>query len=166
MRIIGIDPGTRVMGWGVLESAGNRPVHIAHGLIRPPLGGTFADRLVVLDEKLAAVITEFRPNCGAVETIFFAKNAQSAAKLGHARGIVLLALRRAGLQVFEYPPAQVKRAVVGRGRANKQQVAMVISGALRLSSPPPADAADALAVALTHLNMSGFQQAIARSQRR
>ena len=126
MRVLGIDPGTRALGWGLVERVGTRQWHVAHGVIEPPLDGTFADRLVWIDDELAKVIVEHHPDVGAVESIFFSKDAQSAAKLGHARGVVLLRLRRAGLDVHEYPPARVKRSVVGRGRADKHQVARVV----------------------------------------
>src|SRR5436189_183197 len=106
MRVIGIDPGTRLCGWGMVEKRGARMIHIAHGTLR--LGsGELADRLVALDRGLGEVIALHLPEAAAVESLFFAKNAQSAAKLGHARGVVLLALRRAGLPLAEYAPARV-----------------------------------------------------------
>jgi crossover junction endodeoxyribonuclease RuvC len=163
MRVIGIDPGTRLLGWGVVERVGTRQWHVAHGVIQPSLAGTFADRLVYIDDELAQVIAEQQPDTGAVESIFFSKDAQSAAKLGHARGVVLLRLRRAGLEVHEYAPAQIKRSVVGHGRADKQQVARVVAAALGLEAPPRSDAADALAVALTCLSGLDFAQAMARA---
>ena len=163
MRVIGVDPGTRLLGWGVVERVGTRQWHVAHGVIQPSLDGTFADRLVCIDDELAQVIAEQQPDTGAVESIFFSKDAQSAAKLGHARGVVLLRLRRAGLEVHEYAPAQIKRSVVGHGRADKQQVARVVAAALGLEAPPRSDAADALAVALTCLSGLDFALAMARA---
>jgi crossover junction endodeoxyribonuclease RuvC len=165
MRVVGIDPGTRHLGWGVLESVGTRVTHVAHGVIDVDDGGTLAERLVAIDAALEAVLDEHRPAVGAVEGLFFAKDAQSAAKLGHARGVVLLRLARASLPIHEYQPALVKRTVVGKGAADKRQVAMVMTSILRLPSPPRADAADALAIALTHLHVARFDAALAASRR-
>ena len=163
MRVLGIDPGSRHLGWGVLHREGSRIEHVAHGVIDVDLEGTFADRLVDIDDRLAEVIAKHDPTVAAVESIFFSKDAQSAAKLGHARGVVLLRLARASLQTCEYPPALVKRTVVGRGAADKRQVAMVVTAILRLGTPPRSDAADALAIALTHLNVAGFHAAMSAS---
>ena len=165
MRVIGIDPGTRHLGWGVLESVGTRILHLSHGVIDVDDGHTLAERLVEIDTALEAVIAEHAPEVGAVEGLFFAKDAQSAAKLGHARGVVLLRLARAGLPIREYPPALVKRTVVGKGAADKRQVAMVVTSILRLPAPPRSDAADALAIALTHLSVARFDAALAASKR-
>ena len=163
MRVLGIDPGSRHLGWGVLERVGTRVEHVAHGVIDVDLDGTFADRLVDIDDRLGEVITTHAPTHAAVESIFFSKDAQSAAKLGHARGVVLLRLARASLQTAEYAPALVKRTVAGKGAADKRQVAMVVTAILRLGTPPRSDAADALAIALTHCNVVGFQTALAAS---
>ncbi|MBI4704179.1 MAG: crossover junction endodeoxyribonuclease RuvC [Deltaproteobacteria bacterium] len=165
MRAIGIDPGTRRLGWGVLARQGSRLWHLGHGVIAAPPEGSLADRLLAIDEGLAEVLAAYRPAAGAVESIFFAKNAQSASKLGHARGVVLLRLRRAAVPIYEYSPALVKRAVVGRGRAEKRQVSLVVAAVLGLREPPPPDAADALALGLTHLNCAGFAAALARAGR-
>ena len=160
MRVLGIDPGTRKLGWGVVDQQGNRMQHVAHGVLA--LGdGPLAQRLVAIDAELSSIIAEHRPDEAAVEALFFAKNAQSASKLGHARGVVLLALCRAGLTIGEYPPTQVKRAVVGKGRADKRQVAMLVRGMLGLADVPPSDAADAMAVAITHLSVAPFLDASA-----
>lgn len=164
MRVLGIDPGTIKLGWGVVEREGTRVRHVAHGTLRTPKG-QLADRLVYIDAGLAEVIAAHAPEASAVESIFFSKNAQSAAKLGHARGVVLLCLRRAGLEVGEYPPATVKRAVVGRGRADKHQVARIIMSLLRLPEVPQEDAADALAVAVTHVHTARFARSLARASR-
>jgi len=161
MRVLGVDPGTRKLGWGVVERVGTRMVHVAHGTIHLPTG-ELADRLLSIDRELSQAIVEHAPQAGAVEAIFFSKNAQSAAKLGHARGVVLLVLRRAGLALGEYPPAQVKRTIVGRGRATKGQVGQLVANILGLKQTPQEDAADALAVALTHLASQRFAEALAR----
>jgi crossover junction endodeoxyribonuclease RuvC len=163
VRVLGIDPGSRHLGWGVLHREGSRIEHVAHGVIDVDLEGTFADRLIDIDDRLGEVIAKHAPTVAAVESIFFSKDAQSAAKLGHARGVVLLRLARSSLQTCEYAPALVKRTVVGRGAADKRQVAMVVTAILRLGTPPRSDAADALAIALTHLNVAGFQAALSAS---
>lgn len=165
IRVLGIDPGTRHLGWGVLTRTGTRVEHVAHGVIDTDLDGSLADRLVEIDTELEAVILAYAPDVGAVETIFFSKNANSAAKLGHARGVILLRLARAGLAVHEYSPALVKRSVAGKGAADKKQVAMVMTAILRLAAAPRSDAADALAVALTHLHAANFQSMVAAAKR-
>ncbi len=165
MRVIGIDPGTRHLGWGVLSSVGTRIDHVAHGVIDVDETGTLAERLVEIDTALEAVIALHRPEIGAVEGLFFAKDAQSAAKLGHARGVVLLRLARVGMPIREYAPALVKRTVVGRGAAEKKQVALVVTQLLRLDKAPRPDAADALAIALTHLRVAKFDAAVAAARR-
>jgi crossover junction endodeoxyribonuclease RuvC len=154
MRVLGLDPGTRHFGWGVVEKTGTRLLHVAHGVVSPP-EGPLGERLVFIDGALAKVIAANAPDMAAVESLFFHKDPQAAAKLGHARGVGLLACARAALQVFEYPPARVKRTVVGSGRAEKGQVAQMIRALLALREPPAADAADALAVAVTHLQRTG-----------
>jgi crossover junction endodeoxyribonuclease RuvC len=160
MRVIGIDPGTRHLGWGVVEQHGSRLRHIAHGVIDTVPSSALADRLVTIDQELEQIIREHTPEIGAVEGLFFAKDAQSAAKLGHARGVVLLRLRRAGLALYEYAPAKVKRAIVGRGAADKHQVAAVIGSLLSLVGELRPDAADALAIAVTHLHVAKFEAAL------
>lgn len=166
MRVIGIDPGTRHLGWGVLERQGTRILHIAHGVIDTDTTKSLAERLVHIDERLAQLLDEHRPDAGAVEGIFFAKDPQAVFKLGHARGVILLRLARQSLPIAEYAPTKVKLAVVGKGNADKKQVAMVMTAMLRLAAPPRADAADALAIALTHLNVARYDAALAASQRR
>jgi crossover junction endodeoxyribonuclease RuvC len=165
MRVIGIDPGTRHMGWAMLASHGTRIEHIAHGVIDVDETGTLAERLVEIDTALEEVIRTHSPEVGAVEGLFFHKDAQSAGKLGHARGVVLLRLARAGIPIHEYAPALVKRTVVGRGAADKKQVAMVVTSILRLGTPPRSDAADALAIALTHLSVARYDAALAASRK-
>ena len=160
MRVLGIDPGTRHLGWGVVERNGTRLVHVAHGVIDTDTEQGLAPRLVEIDDGLAAVIAEHRPTVGVIESLFYAKDAQSAAKLGHARGVVLLRLARAGLSLHEYPPALVKRTIVGKGAADKRQVALVVRALLRLDAEPRSDAADALAIAVTHLQAAGFHDAM------
>ena len=159
MIIIGIDPGTLHLGWGVIRADGTRLVHLEHGVIHtkePAIPG----RLVEIDDALQQVLARHAPGEGAVEALFFAKDPQAAAKLGHARGVAILRLMRAGIEIFEYPPARVKRAVAGRGQADKHQVAMMIQATLALRALPPADAADALAVAVTHARIHRMDVAL------
>ncbi len=151
MIVLGIDPGTRRLGWGVVERRGTRLVHRGHGVIHADEHQPIASRLVTIERDLVEVVRAHAPIVASVEALFYAKDAQAAAKLGHARGVVLLVCARAGLEVFEYAPALVKRAVAGSGRAEKSQVAQMIRVVLGLPSAPPADAADALALAVTHL---------------
>ena len=166
MRVLGIDPGTRHLGWGVLERIGTKIAHVAHGVIDADESRPLAERLVTIDRELEAVVAAQAPDACAVESLFFAKDAQSAAKLGHARGVVLLRFARAGLPIAEYAPALVKRTVAGRGAADKKQVAMLVTAILRLGTPPRSDAADALAIALTHLHVSSYEAALAASRPR
>jgi crossover junction endodeoxyribonuclease RuvC len=152
MTVIGLDPGSRHFGWGVVRRTGTRMIYVAHGVIDPSLKGTFADRLVEIERELVRVIDAYTPSHASIEGLFFAKDAQAAAKLGHARGVALLVCARCRLPIAEYPPARVKLTVAGGGRAAKSQVAQMVRVILGLRELPVADAADALAVALTHLS--------------
>jgi crossover junction endodeoxyribonuclease RuvC len=149
--VLGLDPGTRHFGWGVVERQGTRLVHVAHGIAHTDETSAIASRLVTIERALIEVVRMHRPLEASVEAIFFAKDAQAAAKLGHARGVALLVCARAGLAVHEYPPARVKLAVAGHGRAQKAQVAQMVRVVLGLKTPPESDAADALALAIAHL---------------
>ncbi len=160
MITVGIDPGTRHLGWGVVHAEGNHIRHVAHGVIDVNPALTLAERLRYLDEKLADVLAAHRPSAGSVESLFFHRDPQAAAKLGHARGVVLLNLARAGVRVVEYAPAHVKRAVTGKGNADKQQVAHMIRALLALPEPPRSDAADALALAVTHCRRGPIEEAL------
>lgn len=151
LRVLGLDPGTRHFGWGVVERRGTRLFHVAHGIVHTDEKSPIAERLVVIERELCVVVEEHAPTIASVEALFFAKDASAAAKLGHARGVALLVCARAKLEIHEYPPALVKRAVTGNGRADKVQVAQMIKVVLGLTAPPRSDAADALALAVTHL---------------
>lgn len=153
MIALGIDPGTRNLGWGVVAKRGNKLTHVGHGIIRLNSQEPLALRLTHIERELSQVIVEYQPTVGSVETLFFHKDAQAAAKLGHARGVVLLSLARAGVEVFEYAPAKVKRTVAGAGRADKRQVALMMQSVLGLECLPGKDATDALALAVTHLRL-------------
>lgn len=151
VTVLGLDPGTRNFGWGVVRRAGARFVHVAHGIIRAGADRPLGERLVTIERALVEVLETYTPREASIESIFFAKDAQAAAKLGHARGVALLVCTRSGVEAFEYAPARVKRTVTGAGRAEKSQVAQMMRIVLGLAETPKADAADALAIAVTHL---------------
>jgi len=150
--VVGIDPGSRHMGWGVLSALGNRLEHIAHGVIDADDDLPLSARLVIIDDGLREILARYQPDEAGVESIFYAKDATAAAKLGHARGVILLALQRAAVAIHEYPPALVKRAVGASGRADKAQVARTVMAILRLKEQPRVDASDALAIAIAHVH--------------
>jgi len=154
MRVLGIDPGSRRTGWGVVQLEGTRLRHIGAGTIAVPAKLALPKRLHLIHQELQRIISEHQPEVVAVEEIFFAKYANAALKLGHARGVALLVAAESEIDVHEYPPAIVKRTVVGRGGADKVQVGRLITALLGLASPPEEDAADALAVAITHIQAS------------
>lgn len=149
MRLIGLDPGLRLTGWGVIDVDGNRLRHVAHGVVKVPAEQSLAGRLCTLFEAIATVIAVQQPTEAAVEETFVNVNPGSTLKLGQARGVVMLAPARAGLAVFEYSANLVKKSVVGAGHADKHQVAMMV-GRLLPGVVATADAADALAVAICH----------------
>ena len=149
MRLIGLDPGLRLTGWGVIDVDGNRLRHVAHGVVKVPADQSLAERLCALFEAIAAVVTAQQPTEAAVEETFVNVNPGSTLKLGQARGVVMLAPARAGLPVFEYAANLVKKSVVGTGHADKHQIAMMV-GRLLPGVVATADAADALAVAICH----------------
>jgi crossover junction endodeoxyribonuclease RuvC len=154
--ILGIDPGSVITGYGFLAGDGiGPPRHLAAGTIKTDRNSHLAQRLLTVFDSLSELIAQHRPDEVAVEEVFQAKNARSALALGHARGAALLAAAKAGRPVFAYSPARIKQAVTGSGRAGKAQVAKVVAMLLGLGQPPPADAADALAVALCHLHSRG-----------
>lgn len=150
MRILGIDPGTRVTGYGLIKKDGNRLLHIDNGAIYTRSQDPLALRLKNIHDGLARIIAEYAPQVMAVEQIFVAKNALSALKLGHARGAALLTGMNAGLPIFEYSALQVKSAVVGYGKAAKPQVQQMVRALMNLPEIAQEDASDALAVAICH----------------
>ncbi|WP_236607610.1 crossover junction endodeoxyribonuclease RuvC [Sandaracinus amylolyticus] len=151
MRVLGIDPGTRKLGWGVVERRGAKLRGVAAGVVSLDPKTELRDRLARAFEQVELMIEDHAPDVVAVEDVFFARFASAAIKLGHVRGVVLLAAARAEKPVSEWPPALVKRTVAGRGAAEKVQVGRVVAATLGLATVPPADAADALAIAITHL---------------
>lgn len=150
IRILGLDPGLRRTGWGVITCEGSRLSHVAHGVIAPDAALPFAERLHTLFREIEAVIAVHGPEEAAVEETFMNNNAQSALKLGHARAMALVVPARAGLPVAEYAATVVKKAVVGAGSADKAQVGWMIARLLPTAGKTTADAADALAVAIAH----------------
>ncbi len=149
MRLLGLDPGLRLTGWGVIEVEGNRLRHVAHGVIKVASERSLAERLCELFDGVTAVVAAQQPSEAAVEETFVNVNPGSTLKLGQARGVVLLAPARAGLPVFEYAANLVKKSVTGVGHADKRQIAMMV-GRLLPGVEAAADAADALAVAICH----------------
>ena len=152
-RIIGLDPGLRRTGWGVVAAEGSRLRWIAHGVVAPPEAAPFSERLLHLLDALTAICTEYACDEAAVEEVFVNMNPSSTLKLGHARAAVMLAPAKCGLPVAEYSPNLIKKAVVGAGHADKTQIAFMVKRLLPASGDAKADAADALAVAITHAQM-------------
>ncbi|MDP3175022.1 crossover junction endodeoxyribonuclease RuvC [Phenylobacterium sp.] len=150
LRILGLDPGLRRTGWGVIAIDGPRLSHVAHGVIAPPATDPFSLRLLALFEGVAQVIAAYAPDEAAIEETFVSVNAASTLKLGHARAAAMIAPARAGLSVAEYAALVVKKSVVGTGAADKTQVAFMIRRLLPTAGETTSDAADALAVAITH----------------
>ncbi len=148
-RILGIDPGSRITGFGVIDAEGSHAAYIASGCVRVE-GNTLAERLQIIFDGVSNIVSTHRPDEMAVEQVFVNRNAASALKLGQARGVAVVAGVQASLPVFEYTPAQVKQAITGKGNAAKEQMQHMVRLLLSLPSAPPADAADALAIALCH----------------
>jgi crossover junction endodeoxyribonuclease RuvC len=153
MKVLGIDPGSLVVGYGVVETGNDHFARLVEcGVVQTEPNQSLPQRLQVIHDGLSELIGRHRPDAMAVEDIFYGKNARSCAILGHARGVILLAGAQTGLAIAEYAPATIKKTVVGKGAAVKSQVAYMVAQLLRLAGPPaPADAADGVAVALTHL---------------
>lgn len=156
MKVFGIDPGSDRTGYGCVETDGSRHRLVICGAIATPAMASFPDKLLAIHARLAELLRDCSPDCVAIENLFHAANARSALKLGHARGVAMLAAVQAGVPVLEYTPAEIKRAVVGYGRAEKHQVGAMIKLILGLDEvPAPHDAADALAVAVCHIHSQG-----------
>jgi crossover junction endodeoxyribonuclease RuvC len=150
VRILGIDPGLRRTGWGVIEVDGNRLTYVGCGSVEPPEGLPLASRLLAIHDGLAAVLGDLRPVEAAVEQTFVNKDGVATLKLGQARGVAMLAPAMFGISVAEYAPNQVKKTVVGAGHADKNQILVMLRILLPKAEPKSPDAADALAVAITH----------------
>ena len=153
MRILGIDPGSRKTGYGLIEHSNNKSFHLDSGFIRLNEKEPLTERLLILSIELGKIIDRLNPNCGAIEKIFYAKNAQSALSLAHARGVILLKFSEKQLPIHEYQALKVKQTVVGAGRADKGQIKHMVKILLKINDPLQEDQADALAVALTHAHL-------------
>ncbi|MEI6603034.1 MAG: crossover junction endodeoxyribonuclease RuvC [Clostridia bacterium] len=153
MIILGIDPGFAITGYGIIKQVGNRFQTIDYGAITTQAGVALPKRLLTLTLELESVIARYQPDVVAVEELFFCNNAKTAIAVGHGRGVAVTAAARAGIEVYEYTPMQVKQAVVGYGRASKAQIQQMVKAILGLAEiPKPDDVADALAVAICHAN--------------
>ena len=167
LRVLGIDPGSRVTGFGVVERRGGAVGHLGHGTIRTPGGEScsLAHRLAHVFDEVAAVVERYAPDVASVEQVFVSTSPRSALVLGQARGAALVALARAGVTVVEYSPAEIKQCVTGNGRASKQQVQRLVGRLLELERVPAQDAADGLAAALCHAQ-AGALAGLPRVRRR
>ncbi len=166
MRILGIDPGSESTGYGIIESDGSRHTAVTFGAIRSNASRPFHERLLKIHSGLKDLLAREKVDAVAIEEVFYSANVQSALRLGHARGVALLAAAEAGVPVFEYSPLEIKSGIVGYGRAEKTQVQEMVRFLLRLECvPSPDDAADALAVAICHSHRSSTA-IVPRSRRR
>jgi crossover junction endodeoxyribonuclease RuvC len=164
VRVLGLDPGTARMGWGIVEGA-EEPRVVAYGTLTTPAGQPLAGRLHSLFQELREIVAHYGPDTAALEELFFARNVRTAFAVGQARGAALVALAEAGLPVHEYSPLEVKMAVTGYGVAEKAQVQEMVRALLGLAEiPRPDDAADALAVALCHFHSARMQHLIASAE--
>ena len=156
MRILGIDPGYAIIGYGILEYDGARFQTVAFGAITTPAGKPFTERLDIIYRDMCTVLDTYRPDCMGIEKLFFNTNEKTAINVAQARGVILLALKKNGVPIFEYTPLQIKQALTGYGRAEKKQVQEMMRIMLRLDKvPKPDDTADALAMAICHAHTSG-----------
>lgn len=166
MRVLGIDPGCTVTGYGVVEQNANEIRHINNGIVRPNPRCKLPRRLQIIYEELTRLIEEYRPDVAVIENVFVAKNAQSSLILGHARGAAMLAASASNIEIAEYTPSEVKQAVVGNGRADKNQVQQMSKTILGLPEIACEDASDALAVAICHCHSAGLKQRLEKSVKR
>jgi len=165
MRILGLDPGTATVGYGLIEIEDGRPTVVTYGVLStsPKDGGT-AERLQLVYQGLNELLEQYQPDAAAVEELFFGRNITTAIRVGQARGVLLLALANAGIPVAEYSPPKIKEAVSGYGKASKQQVQFMVQNMLDLDEiPRPDDAADGLAVALTHYQHYRFESMVSEN---
>ena len=160
MVILGIDPGLAIVGWGVVEYNGNRFRTLGYGSIQTPSTMSTEDRLVEIYRRLCQLIATYKPDCMAVEELFWNTNQTTGIRVSEARGVILLAGAQHKVPIHEYTPLQVKQAVVGYGRAEKKQVITMVTMLLKLEAPPkPDDTADALAIAMCHAHSGGSRLA-------
>ena len=156
MLVLGVDPGSKVTGFGLVEKKGHELFFIHAGTIRTSPESPFYERIHEIFRSVTEIMTHFRPQEMALEDVFFAKNVKSALKIGHARGAVLIAAVQCGIKIFEYTPLEIKKSVVGYGRASKEQVRAMTQVILNLRIEPDLDASDALATAICHLNWTRY----------
>ena len=156
MRVLGIDPGSETLGWGVVEGSGSRYAAVDFGVVKASPKQTFSKRLLTMYEGVAGIIEKFQPDVLAIEEAFYAKNASVAIKLGQVRGVILVLAEQRNLEIAEYAARLIKQTVVGYGNAEKQQVGMMVKVLLKLKTvPTPHDASDALATAICHFHHAG-----------
>lgn len=156
VRVLGIDPGSESMGYGIVDTDGRKHRLVAVGAIRAPRHASFPARLLNVDTKLTSIIEQYAPHVCSIEETFYAVNVKTALKLGHVRGVAIVVAARAKLSIFEYSPASIKSALVGYGRAEKSQVGEMVRLLLNLREvPEPHDASDALAAAICHIHNQG-----------
>lgn len=165
MRVLSIDPALRNTGFAVIERIGREYKALVHGVIRNPAGLLQSGCLVRIREELQGVIRDYQPDCCAIESVIYVQSYKTAITMGAARGAAILAAAEHGMEIYEYPPKRVKQAVVGRGSADKQQVAFMMRALLGLDATPVADAADALAIGLTHYYENDPNKALVREAR-
>ena len=165
MRILGIDPGTLVTGYGLIDSTPTGLVHVCHGLVKTRTADPLPSRLHVIFTEISTIADELGPDVLSIEQCFVKRNVQSALKLGHTRGVIMIACVARGLDVYEYAPSEIKNAVTGSGRADKHQVAEMVRVILRLPKTAPADASDALAAAICHAHGSKLRGLIRTAKR-
>jgi len=166
MRVFGIDPGSYITGYGVVEKRGHTVVHIDNGVIRPKKNLPFPLRLHEIYKETVRLINTYKPDALALEDIFLAKNFKASVQLGHVRGAAMIAAASCGLELAEYHPTQVKKAIVGAGHAGKMQVQKMVKTLLKLPEVAAEDASDALAVAICHLNTAETEKRIETQMKR
>lgn len=164
MRILGIDPGTAIVGFGIIDTGHSNYRLVDYGCIRTPAKESAPDRLKQIFQSVQQLITKFQPECMVIEELFFNKNTKTALTVGQARGVILLAGVEHGLPIFEYTPLEVKQAVVGYGRADKHQIQEMVKMLLKLDhKPTPDDAADALAIAICHAHSQKMNKLLSQN---
>ncbi len=164
MKILGIDPGSTVTGYGVVEVRGSSTKHLDNGGIHCSSGQPFAQRLTKIYQEISALIEKFEPDVVAIESVFMAKNVASTMKLGQARGAAMVAVANAGIPIAEYTPMQVKQAITGYGGATKEQIQKMVRTMLKLPDVAFEDASDALAIAICHCQSAAFKQKVDRAK--
>ncbi len=164
MRILGVDPGTRYTGYGVIDVVSGKVSHVCHGVISTKAKADLWVRIHQIHKEIVSVVEETKPDELAIEKCFVSKNVSSALKLGHTRGAIIVGCMSAGLNVYEYAPTEIKSAVTGYGRAEKDQVAQMVQAILGLAKRPASDAADALAAAICHTHGYKMRQHLMRAR--